>query len=259
MKIISWNVNSIRARHDRCLALLERHRPDVLCLQELKVQEDVFDREAFGALGYHCTVLGQPTYNGVALLSLAEPESVVRGLPGDEEDTQARFLGGVFRHDGEPLHVYCSYVPNGGEVDGPRWAHKLQWMDRWNQYFRENHTVDQSVVLCGDFNVAPTDMDAGKPELWKDGAMTHTDIRTRLNELVTWGLRDLYREKYPEGQDFTWWDYRQLAFPKNNGLRIDFVLATDSMASRCEDVVVDRDERKGSKPSDHAPVVATFG
>jgi len=254
MKIATWNVNSIRARHDRALAWLDKHRPDVRCLQELKVIDDVFPVEAMAEAGYHAAVHGQKTYNGVAILSRSEPADVQRGLDDDVDDPQARLIAAEI----EGVHVLSAYVPNGQEVGSDKWAYKLAWFERLGAYLDRRFSPTDAVVLCGDLNVAPDDTDVANPEPWADSVLCHPDARDALERVRAWGLVDVFRKHHPAGGIYSWWDYRRLAFPKNDGLRIDHILATEPMAKRSTDAAVDRDERKGTKPSDHAPVIAEF-
>ncbi|MBN2022606.1 MAG: exodeoxyribonuclease III [Pirellulales bacterium] len=251
MKIATWNVNSVRARLDRLLAWLERAAPDVACLQEIKVTDEAFPREAIERAGYRAAVFGQKTYNGVAILSRREPDAVHRGL-GD--DPQARFLAAAFGK----LSVLCAYVPNGQMVGSDKWAYKLDWLAQLRAYLEKNHKPSGQVVLCGDLNIAPDDLDVAEPEVWADSVLCHPEGRAALESVVEWGLVDVVRKHHPDGGVYSWWDYRQLAFPKNRGLRLDHILATEPLASRSTEAAVDRAERKGASPSDHAPVVAAF-
>ncbi len=252
MKIVTWNVNSVRSRLERLLALLARDQPDVVCLQELKCVEDDFPADAIAAAGYSSAVYGQKTYNGVAILSRKKLIGVTRGF-GDD-DPQARFIAGKLGK----LHIASAYVPNGREVGCEHWAYKLHWLTRLREWLDEVAGPAAPVVVCGDFNVARDDLDAANPDKWQDTVLCHADGRAALRALLDWPLVDVFRDHHPDGGVFTWWDYRRLAFPKNNGLRIDYVLATPTLAKLCTDAQVDRNERKGEKPSDHAPVIATF-
>lgn len=256
MKIATWNVNSVRAREERVLAWLEKVSPDVLCLQELKVTDDKFPVEAVREAGYHASVFGQKTYNGVAILSREEPGEVRRGL--EDDDAQARLIWATF---GE-VHVISAYVPNGQAVGSEKYAYKMAWytrlLDRLDAWF----SPEDKVVLCGDFNVARDDADVANPEAWAQSTLCHETSREAWGRLCDWGLVDVFREKHPEGGVYSWWDYRNLGFPKNDGLRIDHILATPPVAKTCTGAFIDRDERKkgkGGMPSDHAPVVAEFG
>lgn len=254
MKVVTWNVNSIRVREERALAWLKQHTPDVLCLQELKVEDHKFPLAGFEELGYEIAAHGQKTYNGVAILARGPIEDVRIGLDDGVDDDQARLIAGTV----SGVRILSAYFPNGGEVDGPRYPYKLEWMKRLRDYLDRHHSPEENLLLCGDYNVAPFDDDARKLEEWKDSVLMHPDVRGALTHIADFGLHDLFRPFHPEGGVFSWWDYRQLGFQKNNGLRIDHVYATDSMKARCTAAYVDRDERKGKGPSDHAPVVFEF-
>ena len=251
MRLVSWNINSLRARIGRVQAFLERHDPDILCLQETKVQDAGFPRLAF--MEHHITPYGQPTYNGVAVLSKEKPDEVLRGFPGDPTD-HARVLAARFGD----LWVYNLYVVNGKHAEDPAFLQKREWMAALQDTIAARHDPTDDVLLLGDFNITPTDLDShGGADM--AGQIHHTaDERAWLQRKLDWGLTDLHRQVTDE-QVFTWWDYRNLGFQKNEGLRIDLALGTASVADRLGDVWVDREERKvgdhAEKPSDHAPLV----
>ena len=252
MKIATWNVNSIRARHDRVLRWLERHQPDVLCLQELKVREADFPRLTIEAAGYKAAVLGQKTYNGVAILARQPLEDVRLGL--GEDDPQARLVsarvGGV--------RVLSAYFPNGRTVGSESYSYKLEWMSRLRSELDTSYDPDEPLALCGDFNVAPAPRDVHDPAAWEASVLFHPTVREALESIRSWGFVDSYRQHHADEGLFSWWDYRMLGFPKNRGLRIDHIFVTRSLAERCRDASIDREERKGKQPSDHAPVIASF-
>ncbi|HBZ72243.1 MAG TPA: exodeoxyribonuclease III [Deltaproteobacteria bacterium] len=254
MKVASWNVNSVRAREARLLAWLARTQPELVCLQELKAENDVFPSAAVEALGYQAAVHGQRTYNGVAILSRAPLTEIERGFGDGEDDAQAR----VIRARVAGIRVFCAYFPNGGEVGSEKFAYKLRWMERMRRYLERTLEKSESAVLCGDFNVAPEDRDVARPEEWKDSVLCHPEARAALARIADLGLVDTFRRQHSEGGHYSWWDYRMLGFPKNNGLRIDHIFATEPLAARCQSAEIDRNERKGKQPSDHAPVLATF-
>jgi exodeoxyribonuclease-3 len=254
MKIATWNVNSVRARLDRLLAWLQRVQPDIVCLQELKVREDVFPYDAIREAGYYAAVYGQRTFNGVGILSRIESQNVRRGLDDGVEDPQARFLAAQI---GE-IHVVSAYVPNGQVVGSAHYTYKLDWFRRLRAFLTKHFTPETPLVLCGDFNVARDERDVADPAAWEETVLYHPTSRAALEELLGWGLADVFRQQHAEGGLYSWWDYRMLAFPKNAGLRLDYLLATQTLASRCTAAEIDRAERKGTKPSDHAPVAATF-
>lgn len=254
MKLITWNVNSIKARKERLFALLDRHAPDVLCLQELKCLVEALPTDELKERGYHVAALGQKTYNGVALVSRTPAEHVIYGMEDGVEDPQSRLISGTF--DG--VKVISAYFPNGSEVGSEKHTYKLQWMARLRQHLDKHFNKEQRVVLCGDFNVAPRDLDAARPDEWRDSVLCHQSVRDALHHIHEFGFIDVVEKQHPDGKLFTWWDYRMLGFPKNNGLRIDHIYATPSLAATCTHTEVDRDERKGASPSDHAPVIAVF-
>jgi exodeoxyribonuclease-3 len=254
MKIATWNVNSVRARLPRLLGWLGRRRPDIVCLQETKVVDEDFPAAEIEAAGYRCAVFGQKTYNGVAVLARSEMSDVVRGLPDDPPDAQRRLI--AVRVEG--VRVVCVYAPNGGELGSEAYAFKLEWYRRLRRWLDEACDPASPLVLCGDLNVAPEDRDVWDPERWRGQTLFSEPEKAALAALTAWGLVDTLRLHRQEGGLYTWWDYRMGAFHRGWGLRIDHVLAAGPLAGRCLDVEIDRDERKGDKPSDHAPVVATF-
>lgn len=251
MKIVTWNVNSVKARHERVLSWLGRHRPDVLCLQELKVTDENFPFLAFEEAGYHSVAFCQKAYNGVAILSRQAPENVQRGLDDGDPENDARL---VYARIGS-LHVVSVYVPNGQTVGSEAYAYKLRWLERLRLHLARRARPEEPWVVCGDFNVAPDDRDVNRVEAWRDTVLCHPEVRGALESLLAWGWIDVFRRHHPEGGVYSWWDYRMLGFPKNNGLRIDLALVTPPVAERCHKAYVDREERKGKSPSDHAPVV----
>jgi len=254
MLTASWNINSIRARTDRLLAWLADRRPDVLCLQELKCTEDQFPSLAVRALGYHSVVFGQKSYNGVAILAHSEPERVERGFLDGEDDNQARVISATI----SGIRIASLYAPNGQAVDSPAYHEKLQWYARLRRWLDLRHKPDAPLALTGDFNVAPEDRDVWDPMLWEGQTLFSIPERTALKHVVDFGLSDTFRRLHPEGGRYSWWDYRMLGFPKNRGLRIDHLYATPVLAERCVAAGIDREARKGTLPSDHAPIWSRF-
>jgi exodeoxyribonuclease III len=251
MKLTTWNVNSIRAREDRLLRWLAAAAPDVVCVQELKVAEAAFPFEKLRAVGYHAAVNGQRTYNGVAVLSRAEPLEVERGFGDGGDDLQARLV--ACRVGG--LRVVSVYVPNGGEVGSDKWAYKLEWLRRLRAFLDRRFKKSDLVAVCGDMNVAPEARDVYDPPAWEQSVLFHPEARAALESVRAWGLVDGFRLHHQAPGLYTWWDYRMLAFPKGRGLRIDHVLLSEPLAAKCTSAHIDRNERKGKQPSDHAPVV----
>ena len=252
--IATWNVNSIKARHERFMTWLAGTEADVICLQELKVTEEAFPHDAIREAGFHCAVYGQKTWNGVAILSREPVENVVRGMDDGVDDPQARVISG--RTYG--MDVIGVYVPNGKTVGSDKWSYKMDWLERLSGMLDRRFSASDPVALLGDFNIAPTDEDAANPAKWSESVLCDPDGRARLDAIMDFGFQDLLRLHNDGPGPFTWWDYRRLAFPKGDGLRIDHILATKALAERSKRAWVDRDERKGSKPSDHAPVLAEF-
>jgi exodeoxyribonuclease-3 len=254
MRIASWNINSLRKRQDRLFAWLAETKPDIVCLQETKCADDLFPELALKATGYYSAFHGQKSYNGVAILAKAELRDVRPSLCDQVEDPQARVIAATI---GE-VRVYSIYAPNGQAVGSPAYDYKLRWYTRLRNCLRASEKSEQGLIVCGDFNVAPRDEDVYDPELWHGAIMCSEGERAAFQQLCDSGLRDTLRLHHQEAGLFTWWDYRMLSFPKNRGLRIDAILASQSLAERCADAGIDRELRKGKEPSDHAAVWAEF-
>jgi exodeoxyribonuclease-3 len=256
VKIATWNVNSIRVREGRLTAFLAREQPDVLCLQELKVEDEDFPRDAVRDAGYESATFGQKTYNGVAVLAKRglPLENIRRTFEDGREDPQAR----VIAADVMGVRVVSVYVPNGGEVGSEKWIYKQAWLKRLHAYASEKLDLSGKVAICGDINIAPEARDVARPDRWKNSVLFHPEMTAAFQDLLGLGLVDTARLHHHGEGPFTWWDYRMLAFPKGDGLRIDHIFASQALARACAEVRVDRDERKGEKPSDHAPLIAIF-
>ena len=256
MKMATWNVNGLQARLDFVLHWLRARQPDIVCLQELKLSEDKFPHLLFESEGYHAIVYGQKAWNGVAILSREKGETLIQGFPGGQ-DLGARL---VTARVGD-LSVSSVYCPNGKSVDHEDYPRKLRWFGCLAEYLEGQSFANEPYILGGDFNLCPTSLDSWN-ESGLEGRIFHTSAeREAFSRLTNWGLTDLYRQLYPENQQFTWWDYRAGAFHRNQGLRIDFLLATAPLRQRLKEVEVDREYRKkkdGLIASDHAPVIATF-
>lgn len=254
MRIATWNVNGLRARIDYMLHWLAERKPDVVGLQELKLQDEQFPHEVFEEAGYHAVTHGQKSWNGVAILT-REPVSVTQtGLPAFA-DVGARLISA----DVGDLSFTTVYCPNGKHTGHPDFLRKLEWFDGLLQHLKEGHDPTRPTVLCGDFNICPTPLDSWNEE-GMAGAIFHTDEeRERIAGILDWGFKDIFREVYPDTQAFSWWDYRGGAFHRKMGLRIDFLLATAPALERVRTVEIDREYRKkkdGLTASDHAPVMA---
>jgi exodeoxyribonuclease-3 len=251
MRIATWNVNSIKAREERLVRWLDKQKPDVLCLQELKLEESAFPRELLSGLGYHAVLVGQRSYNGVAILARTQPEDVRIGLDDGVDDPQSRLIAARV---GDITFLSC-YVPNGSTPHSDKFVYKLAWLERLSAHLERRYAARDKLVVCGDFNVAPEDRDVARPDEWKDSVLCAAQVRAAFARILGFGLHDAVRAHHEGPGPYSWWDYRQLGFPKGNGLRIDHVLLTQDLAPRCKSAFVDRDERKGKLPSDHAPVV----
>jgi exodeoxyribonuclease-3 len=255
VRIATWNVNSVRARLDHLRDWLAAEQPDLVCLQETKVVDADFPHEPFGEAGYRAEISGQKSYNGVAVLARAglEITDPVRDLPG-LEDPQRRFLAVTV----EGVRVVNVYVPNGSEVGSDKYAYKLDWLAHLTGHLRAELAAHPRLLLTGDFNIAPADLDVHDPDAWRDKVLCSAPERTAFRELEALGLRDLFRALHPDEPGFSWWDYRMNAFRRDRGLRIDLLLVTDDLAACARACRVDRTPRGREKPSDHAPVVASF-
>jgi exodeoxyribonuclease-3 len=254
VRIATWNVNGLRARLDFVLHWLRERQPDVVGFQELKLEDDRFPHAAFDAAGYQVVSHGQKAWNGVAIASREAARVTQVGLP-DQEEFGARLLS----VEVSGLSFTTVYVPNGKSVEHDDFPRKLAWLDALAGHFRDRHPASEPAVLCGDFNVVPTALDTWDEE-GHAGRIFHTDAeRERFRALLGLGLRDVFRERFPEERAFSWWDYRGGAFHRRHGLRIDFLLASEPVMERVRSVEIDREWRKkrdGLTASDHAPVVA---
>ena len=252
MRIASWNINSLRKRQDRMFEWLEDAQPHVVCLQETKCPDEQFPALALQSAGYDAAYHGEKSYNGVAILSKTKLTDIRVSLCDEVADPQAR----VIAASAGKIRVYSIYAPNGQAVGSPAYKYKLEWYGRLESCLKKERGGD--FVVCGDFNVAPEDADVHDPALWRGAIMCSDGERAAFQSLCQIGLRDTLRLHPQQPGTFTWWDYRMLAFAKNRGLRIDAVLASDSLAKNCTAAGVDRELRKGKDPSDHAPIWADF-
>jgi exodeoxyribonuclease-3 len=251
LKLATYNVNGVNGRLAVLLRWLEAAQPDVVCLQELKAPDERFPREALDKAGYGAVWHGQKSWNGVAILARGcEPVETRRGLPGDPEDVHSRYIEAAV----QGLLVGCLYLPNGNPAPGPKFAYKLRWFERLTAYARTLLEQDLPVVLAGDFNVMPTDLDVYKPERWVDDALFRPEVRTAYAQLVAQGWVDALRALHPGERIYTFWDYFRNAFARDAGLRIDHLLLSPKVAPRLRAAGVDREVRSWEKTSDHAPV-----
>ena len=255
MKIATYNVNGINGRLPVLLRWLQETQPDIVCLQELKAPQEKFPLQAIEDAGYHAIWHGQKSWNGVAVLSKdPQMKEIQRGLAGDEEDLQSRYLE-VFVHN---LLICCLYLPNGNPAPGPKFDYKLQWFTRLQQHAKLLLDKKLPAMLIGDFNVMPTDLDVYKPERWIDDALFRPETRAAFHELINQGWTDAIRTLYPNEKIYTFWDYFRNAYGRDAGLRIDHFLLSPTLKSQLKTGGVDRHVRGWEKTSDHAPVWITL-
>jgi exodeoxyribonuclease-3 len=257
LKIASWNVNSLNVRLPHVLAWSDIASPDVLALQETKLIDDRFPQDELNQAGYHSVFSGQPTYNGVAILSREPATDIVTDIPA-LDDPQRRILAATIATSMGEVRVANLYVVNGSEVGSEKFAYKLHWLEKVIAWLREEAAKHENLVVLGDFNIAPDDRDVHDPEAWKDKILCSDQERDALQQLLTLGLSDTFRQFEQEDRVYSWWDYRMNAFRRKMGMRIDLVLASESMSKLCTASYVDIEPRRQERPSDHAPAVAEF-
>ena len=253
MKIATWNVNSLRVRLEHVLAWMESAEPDVLALQETKLTDENFPIEAFESAGYHAVFSGQPTYNGVALISREKGEDVATGIDGFE-DPQRRVLAATFGG----VRVMNLYVPNGQTVESDKFQYKLKWLAALHAQLEQEAGRYEHRVILGDFNIAPEDRDVHDPEAWAGKVLCTDEERGALAGLLGLGFVDTFRLFEQPEKSYSWWDYRAGAFRRNMGLRIDLVLLSEGLSRNCTASHIDVEPRRRERPSDHTPVVAEF-
>ncbi|WP_128516644.1 exodeoxyribonuclease III [Tabrizicola thermarum] len=253
MRLATFNINGIKARIEALQAWLAEAAPDVVCLQEIKSQDEAFPREVFEGLGYRVETHGQKSFNGVAILSKLPLSDVRRGLPGDPGDEQARWIEAVV-DAGRPVRVCGLYLPNGNPAPGPKYDYKLAWMARMESRVRELLAAEETFVCLGDYNVIPQAADAARPEAWVTDALFLPESRAAFRRMAHLGLTDAVRVRDPAARVYTFWDYQAGAWERNNGIRIDHVLCSPQAADRLEEAGIDKAVRGGDKPSDHVPV-----
>ncbi len=251
MRIAAWNVNSLKVRLPHLLDWLAEQKPDVLCLQETKLEDHNFPAAEIGEAGYHVAFSGQKTYNGVALLARSPITDVLCGNP-HYADAQKRLIAGTV--DG--VRVIGAYIPNGQEVGSEKYAYKLDWLAALERWLEEELAAHPQLALCGDYNIAPEDRDVHDPRAWAGKILCSDDERAAFRRLLGLGLSDSFRLFEQPEKSYSWWDYRMLGFQKNQGLRIDHILLSAPLAARCTAAAIDRAPRKRERPSDHAPVWA---
>ncbi len=253
MRLVTWNVNSLKARLERVSDWIIEAQPDILCLQETKMKQDAFPTDHFANLGYESVHFGTGQWNGVAILSRVGLENPIRGFSAQElaQDEEARIVSATCGG----IRVVSVYVPNGRSLDDDHYKYKLEWMNRLLHSISGQHSSKDKIAICGDFNIAPDDIDVYDPKALV--GMTHVSEpeRNSLKQLMEWGFKDSFRKFYSSDRLYSWWDYRGGSFHKGIGMRIDLILVSLGLTDSCLGSLIDRNARKGQQPSDHAPVV----
>lgn len=253
MKIASWNVNSLNVRLPHLLQWLDEARPDIVALQETKLSDDKFPRMEIEAAGYHVVFAGQKSYNGVALLSRTAIDEMLIDVPG-LDDGERRIIAATT----QGVRLLNLYVVNGQEVDSEKYQWKLQWLAKMRDWLSEEMQRHEQLIVLGDFNITPDDRDVYDAKVMQESILCSTAERAALQQIIDLGLTDTFRLFAQEPDLFSWWDYRQGAFRRNIGLRIDLILASKALADKCTAAYIDKGPRKLERPSDHAPVIAEF-
>lgn len=253
MKIATWNVNSLRVRLPHLLQWLAANQPDIVALQETKVVDEQFPQAELSAVGYHAVFAGQKTYNGVAILSKSPATEVISDIP-TLDDPQRRILAATI----QGIRVVNLYVVNGSEVGSEKYAYKLDWLTKVTAWLQIQAATYPQLVVLGDFNIAPTDADVHNPKTWQGKILCSEPERDALSRIQALGVADCFRLFEQTDKSFSWWDYRGGGFRRNQGLRIDLILASAALAERCERCVIDKEPRTWEQPSDHTPVIAEF-
>ncbi|MBN9889095.1 exodeoxyribonuclease III [Salipiger abyssi] len=254
MKIASFNINGVKARIAALSDWLDEAKPDVALLQEIKSVDEAFPREHFEERGYQVETHGQKGFNGVAILSKLPLEDVTRGLPGDDEDEQARWIEATVVGDTHALRLCGLYLPNGNPAPGPKYDYKLAWMERMEARARALLDEEMPFLMAGDYNVIPQAEDAAKPEAWEEDALYLPQTRAAFRRILNLGFTEAFRTRHPGPGHYSFWDYQAGAWQRNNGIRIDHVLLSPQAADLMTDVQIDREIRGREKPSDHVPV-----
>ncbi|NMM37779.1 MAG: exodeoxyribonuclease III [Glaciimonas sp.] len=253
MKIATWNVNSLKVRLPQVLQWLTANPVDVLCLQETKLTDDKFPVAEIEAAGYQVAFSGQKTYNGVAILSRHPIIEVVKNNPLFA-DAQQRIISATI----EGIRIVCAYIPNGQSVGSDKYRYKLEWLDALRNWLQQEHQAHPNLALLGDYNIAPEDVDVYDPVAWEGEILCSDAERAAFDRLLNLGLKDAFRLFKQEPKSYSWWDYRQLGFRLNKGMRIDHILLSKDLVQRCSACTIDRVPRKWEQPSDHTPVIATL-
>jgi exodeoxyribonuclease-3 len=252
MIIATWNVNSVNARLDHLVSWLKHRQPDVVCLQETKTVDDAFPRGPLEEAGYHVAVHGQKSYNGVAILAKTPIEDVQRGLGDNALDQQARLISGTV----SGVRILSAYVPNGASLTDDKCLYKIAWLSGLRAHLDARYSPNDALVLAGDLNVAPRDVDIAEPKKWHKTVLAHPTMREALAQVTAFDLVDVFAAHHPQGGLYSWWDYRTGSYERGTGgLRIDGILATAKVSGRAHLAHIDHHERGRTRPSDHAPVL----
>jgi exodeoxyribonuclease-3 len=254
MKIATWNVNSINVRIGHLTDWLSSTGTDVVCIQETKSVDENFPLEAIEAIGYQAVFIGEKSYNGVTIISKHEITNPQLNLPDDDDEAPKRFIAA----DINGIHIVNTYIPNGTELWSDKFDFKLDWLQRLRRYFDDNCSTDKDVLLCGDFNVAPEENDVWNVARWEGKLHFSKPERAAMFHVKQWGFTDVFRMLHPDAREWSWWDFRTRAFERDQGLRIDHIWTSESLAKKCTGCWIDRDPRGWERPSDHTPVVAEF-
>lgn len=254
MKVATWNVNSINVRIPHLVEWALREKPDVICLQETKCVDDNFPLTVINELGYEAEFFGQKSYNGVAILSKTPMSDVQKGFADDDEESPKRLIAATI--DG--VRIVNTYIPNGTELGTDKFTFKLDWLQRLRRYFDETCDQNSDVLLCGDFNVAMDETDVWSVSAWEGKLHFTKTERAAMYYVKQWGFDDLFRVKNGDVRQFSWWNYREGAWQRNQGLRIDYVWTSPSLSAKAKTCKIDTSTRGLEKPSDHAPVIAEF-
>jgi len=254
MKLATWNVNSLKVRLPQVLDFLAVESPDVLCLQETKLEDENFPHLEIAAAGYQTVCFGQKTYNGVAILSRVPSTDCAMGILG-HDDPQKRVIAATI--DG--VRVICVYIPNGESVTSEKYRYKLDWLARLNAWLKAEMTQHSRLALLGDYNIAPEDRDVHDPKVWEGKVLFSEPEKAAFKELITLGLLDSFRLFDQPEKSYSWWDYRTNGFKRGLGLRIDHILLSAELAKKCRSCSIDRARRAHDRPSDHAPIMVELG
>ncbi|WP_407493243.1 exodeoxyribonuclease III [Pseudooceanicola sp. MF1-13] len=254
MRIATFNINGIKARVDALTSWLDEASPDVVLLQEIKSVDENFPRELFEDRGYNVETHGQKSFNGVAILSKLPLEDVTRGLPGDDEDEQARWIEATVVGDHTAVRLCGLYLPNGNPVPGPKYDYKLAWMERLKARAQDLMALEEPALMAGDYNIIPQAEDAANPDAWREDALFRLESREAYRRILNLGFTEAFRSRHPAPGHYSFWDYQAGAWQRNNGIRIDHILMTPQCADLMIEAGIEKELRGRDKPSDHVPV-----